>query len=99
MAATVAARKWVVRAYGPSSTLELMDFTTPSLGPDDVLIKVLATTSTYTDQLIIRGNYRPCPPLPCTPGYDLIGLVLGVGARVSGLAPGDRVASMPQAGC
>jgi NADPH:quinone reductase-like Zn-dependent oxidoreductase len=78
----------------------LIDFDVPSqLAPDAVSIKVLATTATYTDQLIIRGNYRPCPPLPATPGYDLVGVVTGIGAAVTNVSVGDRVAAMPQAGC
>ena len=95
-------KKWAVKAYGGAVNLELLDFTLPEveqLAADAVLVKVLATTATYTDQLIIHGNYRPCPPLPCTPGYDCIGIVLKVGKSVTNVAVGDRVASMPQHGC
>ena len=95
-------KKWAVKAYGGVSNLELMEFPLPDdsqLKDTDVLVKVLATTATYTDQLIIHGNYRPCPPLPCTPGYDCVGVVIKVGKGVTNVAVGDRVASMPQHGC
>jgi hypothetical protein len=95
-------KKWAVKAYGGVANLELMEFPLPDdsqLKDTDVLVKVLATTATYTDQLIIHGNYRPCPPLPCTPGYDCVGVVIKVGKGVTNVAVGDRVASMPQHGC
>jgi len=95
-------KKWAVKAYGGVANLELMEFPLPDdsqLKDTEVLVKVLATTATYTDQLIIHGNYRPCPPLPCTPGYDCVGVVIKVGKGVTNVAVGDRVASMPQHGC
>jgi NADPH:quinone reductase-like Zn-dependent oxidoreductase len=95
-------RKWAVKSYGPAGNLELLTFPTPGMDQlenNDVLVKVLSTTATYTDQLIIRGNYQPCPPLPCTPGYDCIGVVEKVGKDVKSVKVGDRVASMPQSGC
>jgi NADPH2:quinone reductase len=65
----------------------------------EVSVKVLATTATYTDLLILAGNYRPKFPLPLTPGYDLVGVVNVVGSAVTALKTGDIVISMPQHGC
>ena len=66
--------RWQSDSYGGSEKLELVkDIKLRSLAIDEVLVKVLATTATYTDQLIIRGNYLPSPPLPVTPGYDCVG--------------------------
>lgn len=81
----VAAARWQVPAYGPPSLLELAEVPSlPDLKQGEVLIKVLATTATYTDLLVINKTYRPTPPLPCTPGYDLIGVVEQAGRDASG---------------
>jgi NADPH:quinone reductase-like Zn-dependent oxidoreductase len=93
------AQKWAVRAYAGPAALELLTAPLPQLRDSDVLVRVCATTATYTDLMILAGTYHPLPPLPCTPGYDLIGVVAAVGARVTTVAVGDRVAAMPQAGC
>ena len=65
-------RKWVVETYGGSENLKLVNFDLPAsdedLDADSVLVKILATDATYTDSLVIRGNYQPNPPCPCTPG-------------------------------
>ena len=94
-------KKWQVPRYGGAETLELVSFTLPQeLKPTEVLIRILATSATYTDQLIIRGNYPPPqPPAPCTPGYDCVGVVEAVGSEVTSVKPDDRVASMPKHGC
>ena len=94
-------KKWQVPRYGAAETLELVSFPLPQeLKPREVLIRVLATSATYTDQLIIRGNYPPPqPPAPCTPGYDCVGVVERVGSEVTSVRQGDRVASMPKHGC
>ena len=66
--------RWQLSEYGGTEKLQLVkDIKLRSLAIDEVLVKVLATTATYTDQLIIRGNYLPSPQLPVTPGYDCIG--------------------------
>ena len=96
------ASKWVLSAHGGPESLSLVKFEVPQqCGPNEVLIKVIATTATYTDLLVMKGNYMPSPPLPLTPGYDLIGEVLAVGSCVPSeqLRVGDRVAAMPQSGC
>jgi len=101
--ATMQGRKWVVETYGGSEKLRLVEFVVPSNGEeldgDSVVVKILATDATYTDSLIIRGNYYPNPPCPCTPGYDCIGVVELVGKNVTNVKIGDGVASMPKHSC
>jgi NADPH:quinone reductase-like Zn-dependent oxidoreductase len=99
MALSKEGKKWILEAHGSADDLKLVEFEVTEPGPEEVLLRVLMTTATYTDQLIMRGNYRPSPPLPLTPGYDCIGEVLKVGSAVTTLSPGDRVAAMPQAHC
>lgn len=98
--ATVPARRWLARTYGGPAALELVDESVPATPPAGaVLVRVLATTATYTDLLILRNSYRPAVTLPATPGYDMVGEVVAVGAGVVRLAAGDRVAAMPQGRC
>jgi len=99
VALSMEGKKWILEAHGSADDLRIVEFDVKDPGPEEVLLRVLMTTATYTDQLIMRGNYRPSPPLPLTPGYDCIGEVLKIGSSVKNLSIGDRVAAMPQAHC
>lgn len=93
-------QRWESSTYGSANLLELVSLPKPILtDPNHVILRLLATSSTYTDQLILHGNYMPKYPLPVTPGYDAIGIVENIGTAVTNLAIGDRVAIMPQGGC
>ena len=91
-------RRWEATKHGGPEVLELVKFQMREPSAKEVVVKVLATTATYTDLLILAGNYRPNFPLPVTPGYDLVGSVKAVGNGVTGLKVGDIVVSMPQHG-
>lgn len=99
MAAPATARRWLQRAHGPASTLELAEVPLPAPKKGEVLVRVLSTCATYTDTLIIQGNYPIKFKLPVTPGYDCVGVVTATGAGVVDLAVGDRIAAMPRNGC
>lgn len=64
---------------------------TPSPGPGEVLVRVLAASVNFPDLLMTRGEYQFKPPLPFTPGLDLAGEVVGLGDGVTGWAIGDAV--------
>jgi NADPH:quinone reductase-like Zn-dependent oxidoreductase len=97
--ANMSSKRWEAKQVGGPENLELVDFELKEPSAKEVSIKVLATTATYTDLLILAGNYRPKFPLPVTPGYDLVGIVKAVGSAVTTLKTGDFVISMPQHGC
>jgi NADPH:quinone reductase-like Zn-dependent oxidoreductase len=40
------------------------------------------------------GNYRFAPPIPFVPGYEVVGIVDAIGADVTGVAIGQRVAAL-----
>jgi NADPH2:quinone reductase len=42
-----------------------------------------------------EGIHPETPRLPFTPGWDLVGVVDGIGAGVSGIEPGQMVAALP----
>jgi hypothetical protein len=78
MASTDVWRKWQLAAKGGPEGLALVSAPLPSAGRSEVVVKILATTATYTDLLVCQGNYRPTPPYPLTPGYDAVGDVVEV---------------------
>ncbi len=60
-------------------------------GPGEVLIRQTAVGLNYIDVYFRKGLY-PAPGFPFTPGMEGAGVVEAVGAGVSDLSPGDRVA-------
>lgn len=58
---------------------------------DEIVIEVRAIAVSFMDKLMTEGGYQLRPDLPYVPGTDAAGIVLQVGADVTGLAPGDRV--------
>jgi NADPH:quinone reductase-like Zn-dependent oxidoreductase len=50
------------------------------------------------DLLMREGVHPETPPLPFTPGWDLVGMVDRLGADTSGLAPSQIVAALPISG-
>ncbi|SLN25870.1 Phthiocerol synthesis polyketide synthase type I PpsC [Pseudoruegeria aquimaris] len=70
----------------------------PEPAAGEVRLKVAACALNFADLLMIKGTYQDTPPLPFTPGMEVAGVVEALGAGVSGLQPGDRVACFPGRG-
>ena len=85
-----------VARFGGPAVLELAEQTTiPDPGPGEVLLKVLAAGTGFTDSFIRRGRYPDFKgPLPFTPGYDLVGTIEKTGPGVTGLHKGELVADL-----
>ena len=82
--------------YGdPADVLTLDEVAEPVPGPGQVAIDVKATGVNFADILRCRGTYQEHPPLPFTPGSEVAGVVRELGAEVTGLAIGQRVAALP----
>ena len=85
-------RAWRVSELGePHDVMSLDEI--PELQPGDgqLLVRVLGAAANFADALICRGLYQVKPPLPFTPGLELCGEVIALGAGASGFAVGDRV--------
>jgi NADPH:quinone reductase-like Zn-dependent oxidoreductase len=52
----------------------------------------------FADVLMRQGRYPSMPARPFTPGYDVVGEITAVGAGVSDLSIGDRVAALTVTG-
>ncbi|HEX3476560.1 MAG TPA: NADPH:quinone oxidoreductase family protein [Kofleriaceae bacterium] len=76
---------------GPSG-LRVDELPDPSAGAGQVLIDVRASGVNFPDVLLSRGLYQFKPPPPFSPGAECAGVVREVGAGVTRVAPGDRVA-------
>jgi NADPH2:quinone reductase len=76
---------------GPAG-LRVDEVPDPSVGPGQVLIDVRASGVNFPDVLLSRGLYQFKPALPFSPGGECAGVVREVGAGVTGIAPGERVA-------
>ncbi len=76
--------------YGDPDVLrwESVDVGVP--GPSEALVRQTAIGLNFIDVYERTGLYTS--QLPATPGHEAAGVIEAVGARVSGLAPGDRVA-------
>ncbi|GJD53103.1 Mycocerosic acid synthase [Methylobacterium crusticola] len=88
----------VVRAFGSVAGAVYGDHPDPSPGPGEVLIAVDAVETNYPDLLVIEGRYQVKPPLPFVPGKAAAGTVAALGAGVTGLAVGQRVAAQVEYG-
>jgi NADPH2:quinone reductase len=61
----------------------------------EVRIRVLAAGVSLPDVMMREGIHPETPRLPFTPGWDLVGVVEGLGGGVSGIEPGQMVAALP----
>ena len=77
----------------PSAVLQLRDIETPQPKPGEVLVRMLLSPVNPSDLMTIRGVYGKQPKLPCTPGYEGVGIVEASGGGLLGkLLIGKRVA-------
>ncbi|WP_433714585.1 NADPH:quinone oxidoreductase family protein [Nocardia sp. CA-084685] len=85
-------KAWRVTELGePAQVLRLVELAEPEPGPGQVVVRTRASAANFPDVLMCRGEYQIKPELPFTPGVELCGEVVAVGADVDGIAIGDRV--------
>lgn len=84
-------RAIVLAALGGPEQLELRDLPSPVPGPGQVRVDVAAAGVNFMDTGTRRGLYL-LAPLPMTPGVEGAGRVAALGAGVTGLSVGQRVA-------
>lgn len=70
----------------------------PAPGPRQVIVEVAAVGVCGTDLHILDGEFEPTP-YPIIPGHEFAGTVAAVGADVTEVAEGDRVAVDPSLFC
>jgi NADPH:quinone reductase-like Zn-dependent oxidoreductase len=59
----------------PEQVLRARDVPAPTCGPGQVRVRMLASPINPSDLFMVRGVYGLQPPLPCTPGFEGVGVV------------------------
>lgn len=86
-------RKVIIRRAGGPDRLQLVDAPMPECAADEVVIRNEAVGVAFADVLIREGLY-PGVPLPATPGYEVVGVVISKGQAVEGVEIGSRLAAL-----
>lgn len=87
------------REHGGTEKLSYEDIPEPTIGPDEVLVRVKACALNHLDIWIRQGNPAYPIPLPHVPGSDAAGIVQQVGGQVDSVTIGQRVFVSPGISC
>jgi NADPH2:quinone reductase len=85
----------IVTRYGGPDALQVLEEECPEPKDGEVRVRVLAAGVSMPDIMAREGVHPETPPVPYTPGWDLVGEVDRLGNGVSGIEPGQIVAAMP----
>jgi NADPH:quinone reductase-like Zn-dependent oxidoreductase len=84
----------VLAALGGPEVLKVVEDDVSDPGKNELRIRILACGVAFADVLMRRGLYSGVPPLPYSPGYDVVGVVDSCGSGVDRWKPGDLVAAI-----
>jgi 2-desacetyl-2-hydroxyethyl bacteriochlorophyllide A dehydrogenase len=87
------------RSHGGPVNLSYEDLPAPTIGSEDVLVRVKACALNHLDIWIRQGNPAYPMPLPHVTGSDVAGVVEQVGNRVESVVVGQRVFVSPGISC
>ena len=85
----------IVTHYGGPDALQVIEEECPEPKDREVRVRVLAAGVSLPDIMAREGVHPETPPVPFTPGWDLVGVVDRLGDGVSGIEPGQVVAALP----
>ena len=85
----------IVTHYGGPEALQVLEEERPEPKHGEVRVRVHAAGVSLPDIMAREGIHPETPPVPYTPGWDLVGEVDRLGDGVSGIEPGQIVAAMP----
>lgn len=88
----------IVTHYGGPDSLQVTDEECPEPKNGEVRVRVLAAGVCQPDLMMREGFHPETPPLPFTPGWDLVGLVDRLGDGVAEVDSGQLVAALPITG-
>ena len=87
------------REHGGPDALSYEDLPEPTIGPEDVRVRVKACALNHLDIWIREGNPAYPMTLPHVPGSDAAGIVEQVGGHVDSVTVGQRVFVSPGISC
>lgn len=85
----------VVAHFGGPDALQVLEEECPEPKAGEVRVRVLAAGVSLPDLMAREGIHPETPPVPFTPGWDLVGVVDRLGTGVTGFQPGQVVAALP----
>ncbi len=88
----------IVTHYGGPDALRVVEEERPEPKDGEVRVKMLAAGVSLPDIMAREGIHPVTPPVPFTPGWDLVGEVDRLGNGVSGVELGQIVAALPISG-
>ena len=86
------------REWGGPDSLRFEEVARQPLRPGEARIGVRAAAINFADTLMIAGQYQVKPEVPFTPGLEVAGEVIELGAEVRGLRIGQRVLAFSRFG-
>lgn len=87
-------RAWSIEGAFGLENLKQVERPLVAPGPGRVLLRMSAVSLNFRDLLMIRGFYNPRQKLPLIPLSDGVGVVEAIGAGVTRVKLGDRVAGI-----
>jgi NADPH2:quinone reductase len=85
----------VVDHYGGPDSIRVIQEDCPRAKPGEVRVRVLAAGVSLPDVMAREGIHPETPPVPFTPGWDLVGTVDQLGEDVSRFELGQIVSALP----
>lgn len=84
--------------HGGPHVLRMTEADRPKPEPGEVLVRTHYAGINFADIMARLGLYPGAPKPPFTPGYEIAGEVIDIGAGVKDLVPGDRVFAITRFG-
>lgn len=84
-------RALVCESWRDFDALELKEVPPPPLRPRSLRIRVEAVGVSFAVQLVVAGKYQRKPPLPFSPGTEVVGTVIEAAPDAEGPPVGSRV--------
>lgn len=88
----------LIEHYGPPEALVEKDVRLRSPRPTEVQLRVDAAGVNFADLMMRAGLYGTVPPRPFSPGFEVAGVVVRVGAAVHDWHEGDRAVALMRYG-
>ncbi|MBN9090154.1 MAG: zinc-binding dehydrogenase [Reyranella sp.] len=88
----------VIHATGGPEQLGLADLPDPVAGPGEAVIDVAYAGCNWADTQVRQGIYPHAITYPMVLGFEVAGTVSALGAGVTNVKVGDRVATFPEKG-
>jgi NADPH:quinone reductase-like Zn-dependent oxidoreductase len=91
-------RQAVIPRFGGPEVFEIREAPDPTPAAGEVRIRVRAAGINFADILARLGLYPDAPKPPMVVGYEVAGLVDGIGSGITGLSEGDRLIALTRFG-